>query len=366
MFQMTAFDGSPLTKELATLRNKYEVLYETTQGKGTSETHPSLSPTDEFANFEIWDKGNLVMVPKKKEMLQSEYARKALKDGLKIESELGVNPFKFGLVAGTDMHTALSAPEEDNYWGKYATEEPSAERWSGKALDFPSGFMRGWQLGAAGWTGVWATANTRAAIWDAMKRKEVYASTGPRITVRVFAGFDFTEADLNAADMAKIGYDKGVPMGGNLSNAPTDKKPSFMIAAMKDPDNGNLDRVQVIKGWMDDKGETHEKIYNVVWGDADKRKLDANGKIPEVGSTVDLKTATWENTIGATELKTVWTDPDFKPEENAFYYVRVLQIPTPRWTLYDAVRYNVKMTEDVPMTLQERIYTSPIWYQATK
>ncbi|WP_157503135.1 DUF3604 domain-containing protein [Mangrovimonas xylaniphaga] len=362
MFKNTAFDGSPLTKELATLRNKYEVLYEITQGKGTSETHPILSPNDEFANFELWDKGNLVMVPKTKDMLQTEYARKALKDGLKLESELGVNPFKYGFVSGTDSHTALTTAEENNYWGKYASSEPSAERWSEKALDFPSGFVRGWQLGASGYTGVWAISNTREALWDAMKRKETYASTGPRMTVRFFGGFNYTDADIADANSVQIGYDKGVPMGGDLKTAPEGKAPTFLIHAVKDPTSGNLDRIQVVKGWLDASGNTHEKVYNVVWGDADKRSLDPKGNLPPVGNTVDVKNASWENTIGATELKTFWQDPDFDPTLKAFYYVRVIEIPTPRWTTFDMKNYNLTMTDDVPRTIQERAYTSPIWY----
>lgn len=362
MFKTTAFDGSPLTKELAALRNKYEVLYEITQGKGTSETHPILSPNDEFANFEIWDKGNLVMVPKTKDMLQTEYGRKALKDGLKLQEKLGINPFKYGFVSGTDSHTSLSTAEEDNYWGKYASSEPSPERWEEKALDFPSGFVRGWQLGASGYTGVWAESNTRASLWDAMKRKETYASTGPRMTVRFFGGFNYQASDIEDPNYVATGYDKGVPMGGDISNAPEGKAPTFLISAVKDPTSGNLDRIQVVKGWLDAKGNTHEKIFNVVWGDADKRSLDAKGNLPPVGNTVDVATATLTNSIGDTELKTFWSDPEFDPTLKAFYYVRVLEIPTPRWTTFDAVKYNLEMTDDVPRTLQERAYTSPIWY----
>jgi hypothetical protein len=363
MFQETAFDGSPLTVALAQLRNKYEVLYETTQSKGTGETHPLLSPNDEFADFEIWDKGNLVLVPKKKGMLETEYIRQALQNGLKLEDKLGVNPFKYGQVGGTDIHTGLNTADEDNFWGKYANEEPRAGRATEKALDFPSGFMMAWQLGASGYAGVWATSNTREAIWDAMKRRETYATTGSRMTVRFFGGYDYTDADVEAANMAEIGYAKGVPMGGDL-NAKGDQAPKFMIHALKDPENANLDRVQVIKGWLDANGQTHEKIYNVAWGDQDKRQLDSKGKLPEVGNTVNLEDATWDDTIGAAALKTVWTDPDFNSAQNAFYYVRVIQIPTPRWTLYDQVRFNVNLGADIPLTLQERAFTSPIWYHA--
>ncbi|WP_274474784.1 DUF3604 domain-containing protein [Mangrovimonas aestuarii] len=361
MFQETAFDGSPLTPELAALRNKYEVLYETTQGKGTSESHPLLSPNDEFADFELWDKGNLVMVPKKQSMIKTEYIREALKNGLKLEEKVGVNPFKYGLVGGTDTHTGMSAAEEDNFWGKYANEEPSPERTEEKALDFPSGFIMAWKLGASGYTGVWATSNTREALWDAMKRRETYASTGPRMTVRFFAGYGYSEDDLNANNMAEIGYQKGVPMGGDLK-ANQEATPNFMIYARKDAEGANLDRVQVVKGWLDADGKTHEKIYNVVWGDQDKRQISADGKLPDVGNTVNLEDATWSNTIGAEELKTVWTDPDFDPSLKAFYYLRVLEIPTPRWTAYDAVRFNLELEEEVTTTLQERAYTSPIWY----
>ena len=359
MFQETAFDGSPLTAELARLRNKYEVLYEVTQGKGTSETHPLLSPNDEFADFEIWDKGNLVMVPKEDKMIKTEYAREALKTGLRIEKDLGVNPFKYGLVGGTDSHTGLSTAEEDNWWGKYANEEPSPERSEEKALDFPSGFIMAWKLGASGYTGVWATSNTREALWDAMKRRETYASTGPRMTVRFFGGFDYVEADLD--DLAETGYKKGVPMGGDL-NATDAKAPVFMIHALKDPENANLDRVQVVKGWLDNEGKTHEKVYNVAWSNKDERNLGADGKIPEVGNTVNIEEATWTDSIGAKELKTVWKDPDFDPALKSFYYLRVLQIPTPRWTAYDAKRFDLEMEDDVTMVIQERAYTSPIWY----
>ena len=362
MFQPTAFDGSPLTEELATLRNKYEVLYEVTQGKGTSEVHPNLAPTDEFADFMIWDKGNLVMVPKEDNMIPYEYAREALKNGMVMEQDLGVNPFKYGLVGGTDSHTGLTTAEEDNYWGKYASSEPSPERWEEKALDFPSGFVRGWELGASGYTGIWATSNTREALWDAMKRKETYASTGPRITVRFFGGFDFTENDINGNNFVSSGYERGVPMGGDLSNAPEGQAPTFLISALMDPQSGNLDRIQVIKGWVDADGNTQEKIYNVAWGDADQRELQDDGSLTGVGNTVDVENASWENSIGDAELRTTWTDPEFDPTQPAFYYLRVLEIPTPRWTAYDAKNYNLKMSDDVPMTLQERVYTSPIWY----
>ena len=362
MFALTTFDGKPLTKEWAAARQKWEVLYEVTQGKGTSEAHPSMSPNDEFADFELWDKGNLNLVPKKPGDLKTEYARDALKNGLYYEKKLGVNPFKFGLVGGTDTHTGLSAINEDDYWGKYGTTLPSPERWNADELSFEGRVIKGWQLGSSGWTGVWAKENTRESIWDAMKRKETYATTGPRISVRFFGGFDFIESDGNTRQPALAGYKKGVPMGGDLYKAPKGKKISFLVAALKDPHSGNLDRVQIIKGWLGKDGKTHEKVYTVAWGDADKRKMDANGKVPPVGNTVDKNTATYKNTIGDPDLVTVWEDPDFDPNVAAFYYARVIEIPTPRWTTYDAVKFNLKLTDDVPVWLQERCYTSPIWY----
>ncbi len=362
MFAQTTLSGKPLTKEYAAERQKWEILYEVTQVKGTSEAHPSLSPTDEFANFEIWDKGNLILQPKKPGDINSEYIRDALKNGLKLEQELGVNPFKYGMAGGTDDHTGITSTEEDNFFGKFKTSEPSNKRWSENAMNFDGRTMKGWELGASGWTGVWATSNTREAIWDAMKRKETYASTGPRITVRFFGGFDFAASDLAKTNWVEAAYGKGVPMGGDLTATTASKAPSFIVMAAKDPMSANLDRVQIIKGWVDAKGNKQEKVYNVVWGDADKRKLDSKGKLPSVGNTVNLETATVDNSIGDPELSTVWTDPDFNAALPAFYYVRVLEIPTPRWTAFDAVKYKIKMTANVPMTLQERAYTSPIWY----
>jgi len=341
---------------------KWERLYEVTQGKGTSEQHPSLAPNDEFAAFEIWDKGNLNVVPKKPGMIPHEYAREAYKHGLEIGKKLGANPFRFGLAGGTDAHTGLTASEENNFFGKFPSSEPSAERWSEDAFNFEGRVVKGWELGASGRTAVWATENTRAAIWDAMNRKETYATTGPRITVRFFGGFDFTKDDAYSRQPAEAGYAKGVPMGGELHAAPAGKAPTFLVAALKDSLSGNLDRIQIIKGWLGADGKAKEKIFNVVWGDAGKRKLDSDGKLPPVGNTVNIAKATWTNTIGDPELITVWTDPEFDPTLPAFYYARVLEIPTPRWTAFDAVKYGLKMGKEVPMVIQERAYTSPIWY----
>lgn len=363
MFAVETFEGKPLTKERAEERMRWERLYEVTQGKGTSEQHPSLTPNDEFANFEIWDKGNLNVVPKKPGMIPYEYAREAYKHGLEIEKQLGANPFKFGLAGGTDAHTGLTASEEDNFFGKFPSSEPSAERWNEDAFNFEGRVIKGWELGASGRTAVWATENTRESIWDAMNRKETYATTGPRILVRFFGGFDFTADDAQSRQPAVAGYGKGVPMGGELHPASDGKAPTFLVAALKDSLSGNLDRIQIIKGWLDANGKAQEKIYNVAWGDAEKRKPDADGKLPPVGNTVNVTKATWTNTIGDPELIAVWADPDFDPNLPSFYYARVIEIPTPRWTAYDAVRYGLKMGAEVPMVVQERAFTSPIWYQ---
>lgn len=362
MFAVETFEGKPLTKEWAEARSKWERLYEVTQSKGTSEQHPSLAPNDEFAKFEIWDKGNLNVVPKKPGMLNYEYAREALKHGLEIQQKLGVNPFKFGLVGATDAHTGLTTAEENNFFGKFPSSEPSAERWDEDAFNFDGRIIKGWELGASGYTGVWATENTRQAIWDALHRKETYATTGPRITVRFFGGFDFTPEDAQSRQPAVAGYSKGVPMGGDLTSPPNGKAPSFLVAALKDHLSGNLDRIQIVKGWLDGQGKAQERIYNVAWGDADRRKLDAKGNLPPVGNTVDATKASWTNTIGDPELIAVWTDPEFDPKAHAFYYARVLEIPTPRWTAYDAAYFGIKLPPEVPVSIQERAYTSPIWY----
>ena len=354
--------GEPLTGDYAKTRAKWEPMYEVTQIKGDGEAHPFLSPEDEFADYETWDKSNLGPVPKEDDMLQYEYAREALKNGMKLEADLGTNPYKFGMVGSTDSHTALATAEEENFFGKHTGTEPSAERWEHPMARFNGVEYAGHIPAAAGLAGIWATDNTREALFDAMRRKEVYATTGPRIMVRFWGGWEFEEADALSRLPGALGYRKGVPMGGDLRTAPDGKSPSFLIGALKDPLSGNLDRVQVVKGWMDSRGNTYEKVYDVAWGDADTRQPDADGKLPAVGNTVDVPNATWTNTIGDPELITVWTDPDFDAEQHAFYYVRVIEIPTPRWTAYDAKFYGVQMPSHVPMTIQERAYTSPIWY----
>ena len=358
MFEEKQFDGSPMTREWAEMRSRYEPLYEVTQIKGQSESHPTLSPADEFANWDLWDRGNLILKPKPKGALKYEYWREALKSGLRIAGDLGANPFMYGANGATDTHTGLSTTEEDNFFGKFKTLEPRAKRWEFPILSGPTDEYIGWEQAASGVMGVWATANTREAIWDAMKRKETFATTGPRISVRFFGGFDFSDGDLEK-DFVAAGYAKGIPMGGELKAA-AGKAPAFLVAATKDPQGANLDRVQVVKGWVDAGGKTHEKVYDVKWsGD---RKPDAKGKLPPVGDTVDRSKATYANTIGAPEFVAVFRDPEFDAAQRAFYYVRVLEIPTPRWTLHDQVRFNEPMPKKVPLVHQERAFSSPIWY----
>ena len=362
MFPMVeSFSGKPIDRAYAETRAKWEKLYEVTQIKGDGEAHPLLSPNDEFANFEIWDKGNLdLSVPKKPEMLQYEYARAGLKNGLVLEQKLGVNPYKFGMIGSTDSHTGLPTADDDNFWGKTSASEPGPDRATHEFMKSKNGTIMGWEQTASGYAAVWATENTRAAIFDAMERKETYATTGPRMVVRFFGGWDFEESDAHDRLPARIGYGKGVPMGGDLMPPPAGKSPTFLVAALKDPIGANLDRIQVVKGWVGKDGKTQEKVYDVAWGG--DRKPGGNGKLPPVGSTVDIPNATYSNTIGAPELIKVWKDPEFDPSLRAFYYVRVLEIPTPRWTAYDAKYYGIQMPKGARMTTQERAYTSPIWY----
>ena len=364
MFSVETFDGRPLTQELATLRARFEVLIEATQIKGDGEAHPFLSPDDEFADYETWDRANISGSElKTDDMLQYEYARAALKNGLKLEKKLGVNPFKFGMVGSTDVHTGLTAvEEEENFFGKHSGVEPGPHRWEHIVIEAPDPDLNtlGWQQAASGRAAVWATENTREAIFDAMRRKEVYATTGSRILVRFFGGWDFEAADAQSRLPAGRGYQKGVPMGGDLRGATAGESPTFLVAALKDPISGNLDPIQIIKGWMDADDELHEKVYDVAWsGD---RQPGPNGKLPAVGNTVAVETATWTNTIGTSELIAVWEDPDFAPTQRAFYYARVIEIPTPRWTAYEALRFDLDLPDYVPMMTTERAYTSPIWY----
>jgi len=363
---VTLTTKKPLDRDYAERRIRWEPLYEVTQMKGDGEAHPGLSPNDEFADFETWDSGDFGVTVHTPDMLPREYAREALKRGMAMEQKFGVNPFKFGMIGSTDTHTSLATTTEDNFFGKINVLEPSArpERFyeiiTGRLSPDRTKQNLAWQTSASGLAAVWATDNTREALWDAMSRKEVYATTGTRLMVRVFAGYDFEADDVQRQDFAKHGYQKGVPMGGDLSNAPGGKVPSLLIRALRDADGANLDRVQVIKGWMDAKGELHEKVYDVVWsGD---RKLGKDGKLPPIGNTVNVADASYKNTIGDPLLLAYWKDPNFNANERAFYYVRVIEIPTPRWTTYDAKFFKVKLPEGVPTAIQDRAYTSPIWY----
>ena len=354
-------NGEPYDLDYVTQRNKWEPLYEVMQIKGAGETHPQLSPTDEFASFGIagWDNGNLSLdILTTPEIRKTQYARKALIDGLSYEKELGVNPFKFGLVSATDSHTAITTMDEDNWMGKHTTSEPSPERLNAVAKEFNGVTRYDWQYLSGGYSAVWAKSNTREAIWDAMKRKETYATTGTRIKLRFFGSMNYGEVSLDDESYLDEAYQKGVPMGGDLKGEGT---PEFIVHAIKDPNWANLDRIQIIKGWVDKDGNNQEKIYDVVWsGD---RAVDANGKLPAVGNTVDLEKATYTNNIGANELKIVWKDPDFDPSIRAVYYARVLEIPSPTWRLYDIVKYNIKeIPEGAPLFAQERAWSSPIWY----
>ena len=363
MFPLEAqYDGKVLDEEYVTRRARWEPLYEATQIKGDGETHPFLSPNDEFADYETWAIGNLdVSEAKTDDMLAGEYAREALKRGLVIESGLGVNPYKFGMIGSTDSHTSLATAQEDNFFGKHSGTEPNPERMNHAFMETESGTIMGWQQVASGLAAVWATENTREAIFDALERKEVYATTGSRMAVRFFGGWDFTDQDLNSRQPAFAGYSKGVAMGSDLPARPSGSSdPTFMVYALRDPIGANLDRIQIIKGWLGADGETQEKVYDVAWsGD---RSIESDGKLPPVGNTVDAANANWTNTIGASELTAVWTDPDFDPGQKAFYYARVIEIPTPRWSTYDAFRFGIPIPDGAPVSTQERAYTSPIWY----
>jgi hypothetical protein len=355
------FTGRKLDKTYVEKRARWEPLYEITQIKGDGEAHPFLSPDDAFADYETWDAGNLdLSEAKTNDMLQYEYAREALKNGLLLEKRLGTNPYKFGLVGSTDSHTGLSTAEEENFFGKATNAEPSPSRMQHPFAQTENGAFEGYELVASGYTAVWAQENTREAVWDAMARREVYGTTGPRMTVRFFGGWGYTADDLNSRAPAFRGYEKGVPMGGDLRAQKGNGAPTFMVYALRDPIGANLDRIQIVKGWLDSKGKTHEKVYDVAWSSG--RSPDANGMLPPVGNTVDVEAANWRNTIGASELGTVWTDPDFDPKQPAFYYARVLEIPTPRWIVYDAFRFGTEIPEGAETTHQERAYTSPIWY----
>jgi hypothetical protein len=378
MFPLTDRAGTPISPAYAKLRMRWEPVIEVTQIKGDSETHPSLSPQDPFADFETYE--HLIKTDKSDighggNTRVGSYTRSGMMRGLEIEQKIGVNPFKYGMIGATDSHTGYSTAEEDNFWGKFSLDAIPDNK---KAKELVPGVF-GWDMSASGLAGVWATANTRKAITEAFKRREVYGTSGPRISLRVFGGWDFSSRDADAKDVASIGYKKGVPMGGDLTNPPKSgpvlerlrkrlgraPAPSFLIHAVKDPKAANLDRVQIVKGWVGKDGKAREKVYNVVWSAG--RKLGSDGKLSPVGNTVDMKTGRYTNTIGAAQLSVMWADPDFDAKQRAFYYVRVLQIPTPRNSTYDAIALKINPKETgKAITIQERAYSSPIWYTPSK
>jgi len=368
MFAVDTMSGKPLDAAYAERRMRWEPIYEVTQMKGDGETHPTLSPNDEFADYYTWDKGDFGLNAKKPEMLPYEYARSALGIGLEQQQQIGANPFKFGMIGSTDSHTSLATTREENYFGKFSGTEPGSEH---RFDDLVSQDLREngdgslnvyhWETLASGLAGVWARENTREALWDAMARKEVYATTGTRIIVRVFAGWDFEPDEVHRPDFASQGYLRGVPMGGDLSAAPNGARPTFMVRALRDPDGANLDRIQIIKGWLDAGGESHERIFDVAVSDGRDIGNDGRCRTP-VGDTVDVADASFTNTIGDALLGGFWVDPTFDPKQRAFYYVRVREIPTPSWVAYDEKQFEARAPKEAARKQQERAYTSPIWY----
>jgi hypothetical protein len=359
------FADAPYDGAYAEARQRWERLYESNQMKGDGETHPLLSPEDEFADFETWDYGNLdASEAKTPDMLPGEYVRSGLLRGLQLGDELGTNPFKFGLVGAADTHTGLSTPSSENFFGKFTAYEPSPERSTHLSRAYADGepALWTWQYIPSGLSAVWARSNTRGAIFDAMERRETYATTGTRIRLRFFGGWDFEPDDALRRDLAQLGYTRGVPMGADLpARGEGAEAPSFLVYALRDPMGANLDRIQIVKGWVDAAGEARERVYDVAWSDG--REPGPDGRLPAVGSTVDLSIPSWTNEIGAAELGAVWRDPGFDPALDAFYYARVIEIPTPRWTAYDAVRFGLDLPEEIPMTAQHRAYSSPIWHE---
>jgi hypothetical protein len=368
MFATETMSGKRLDKAYAERRMKWEPIYEATQIKGDGEAHPLLSPNDEFADYYTWDKGDFGLNAKKPEMLPHEYARSALKLGLEQQAKIGANPFKFGMIGASDSHTSLASTREENYFGKFAGAEPGTEA---RFDDLVSQDLRPdndgslnvyhWESTASGLAGVWAKENTREALWDAMARREVYATTGTRMLVRVFAGWDFEPAEVQRPDFAVQGYARGVPMGGDLQKAGGGQAPRFMVRALRDPDGANLDRIQIVKGWLDKDGKSRERIYDIAV--SDERTIGGDGRCrTPVGDTVDVEQATYTNSIGDALLTAYWEDPDFDPAQSAFYYVRVLEIPTPSWLVYDRKIYGLEIPKQAVLKQQERAYTSPIWY----
>jgi len=356
---VTSYGGSILAAAYAETRMRNEPLYELTQIKGTSETHPTLSPNDEFGSFELWDY-TLASTATPPEHKKGGYMREALVRGLALEQAGNGNPFKYGFIGDSDTHNSASTVEEDNYTGKFGFENDPRHRLEGPPGVSEAAAKQVRQFSSGGVAGVWAESNTREALFKAMKRKETFATSGPRMKVRFFGSFAYGGDALEGSNWLEGAYAKGVPMGGDLPEAPARGAPTFLVLAIKEADGANLDRVQIVKGWVAD-GKTHEKIYDVAL--SDDRKPDEKGKIPPVGNTVDVANATYSNSIGDPQLRVAWTDPDFDPVRPAVYYARVLAIPTPRWSTYDAAKLGVDPPKDLPMSIQERAWTSPIWYK---
>ena len=355
MFSDTSLRGAPFTKDYVAQRSKWERVAEITQIKGDSETHSTLSPEDKFADFENYP----YYIQRRWTPYQpqrGDFVREALKQGLELEKALGSNPYVLGVIGSTDAHTALSSAEEDNFHGKLATDSIPANKQTKWKPGEPG--SSGWAMSASGMAAIWAESNTRAAIMDALERREVYATTGPRIAVQFYGGAGFAEEDLQNADLHNYAIAQGVPMGGELRQA---EASTFIVLAAMDPKGANLDRVQIVKGWLDETGQAQEKVFNVAW--SDERQLNTDGSLPDVGNTVNLKTGEVENNIGAAQLSAVWKDPQFDVNQAAFYYVRVLQIPTARHSLLDAIALGMDHATDQPDTIQERAYTSSIWYR---
>lgn len=369
MYSAETYGGKPMDRAYAQMRARHEPLLEATQIKGDGETHPLLSPNDEFADFERWWSVDVQKMEKAPDsVLAGNYTRSAYKLGLELDARIGANPYKAGMIGGNDAHIGVVTTREDNFYGEFANGLPSPERWKTPLMMVNNDpkkdqLVSVWGEQAAGLGGVWARENTREGIFDALKRKEVYATTGDRPVVRVFAGWNFSPSDKDRPEpeFASNGYANGVPMGGDLNRAPSGKQPVFMVYALRDPDGPNLDRMQIVKGWLDNNGKAQERVFDIAVSGS--RKIDANGRcLTPVGNTVDVENASYSNSIGAAHLNAYWKDPTFNAAQRAFYYVRVVQIPSPRWTAYDQKRYGIKMDAKVPMTVTERAYTSPIWY----
>ena len=356
----TTFDGKPLTAAYAQSRARNEHINEVVQMKGQSMSHPILAPNDEFADFELYPYTSSLKKPRPLSQPKNSYARDALKEGLAYEQSLGTNPFKFGFIGSTDGHNSAGASDEDNYFGKVGINDPTPES---RLAEKSYGTLPPKFKSAAGIAGVWAKENTREAIYEAMVRKETFATSGPRIQLRFFAGWNLEIDSLSDNDWIPTAYENGVAMGGDLKGQESGERsesPTFIIQAIKDAEGANLDRVQMVKGYLDDNGEPQENIFEVIW--AGDRTIGTDGKLPTIGNTVDIPNASYSNDIGAVSFDMIWTDPDFDASQSAFYYLRVLEIPTPRWTTFDAKTLGVAPPTDVPATIQERAWSSPIWY----